>query len=46
MRKAPASMSHMFINDPVKPGLVERMFSTHPPIPNRIQRLRDIGGKF
>jgi heat shock protein HtpX len=46
MRKAPASMAHMFINDPVKPGLVERMFSTHPPIPNRIQRLREIGGKF
>jgi heat shock protein HtpX len=36
----------MYINDPVKPGLTERLFSTHPPIPQRIARLREIGTKF
>ncbi|MEO0026912.1 MAG: hypothetical protein RL716_243 [Actinomycetota bacterium] len=46
MRRASSSMAHMYINDPIKPGLVERVFSTHPPIPKRIERLREMGGKF
>ncbi|MEY3586748.1 MAG: hypothetical protein RJB32_44 [Actinomycetota bacterium] len=46
MRRASSSMAHMYINDPIKPGLVERMFSTHPPIPKRIERLGQIGSSF
>ena len=46
MRRASSSMAHMYISDPVKPGLVERVFSTHPPIPKRIERLRAMGGKY
>jgi heat shock protein HtpX len=46
MRRASQSMAHMYIADPIKPGLVERMFSTHPPIPDRIARLKKIGGSF
>ena len=46
MRKVNSSMAHMYINDPIKPGLVERMFSSHPPIPKRIERLKQIGTKF
>jgi heat shock protein HtpX len=46
MRRSSSSMAHMYINDPVKPGLTERLFSTHPPIPERIARLRQIGSKF
>jgi heat shock protein HtpX len=46
MRRSSSSMAHMYINDPVKPGLTERFFSTHPPIPERIARLRQIGSKF
>jgi heat shock protein HtpX len=46
MRRATASMAHMYIADPVKPGLTERLFSSHPPIPKRIERLRQMGGKF
>ena len=46
MRRASSSMAHMYIADPIKPGLVERAFSTHPPIPQRIARLRDMGGKY
>ena len=46
MRKASSAMAHMYINDPVKPGMTERLFSTHPPIPKRIARLREIGNNF
>jgi heat shock protein HtpX len=46
MRKVNSSMAHMYINDPIKPGLVERAFSTHPPIPKRVARLREIGSSF
>mgnify|MGYP006270449927 CR=1 FL=1 len=46
MRRASSSMAHMYIADPIKPGLVERMFSTHPPIPDRIARLQKIGSSF
>jgi heat shock protein HtpX len=46
MRRPSKSMAHMYISDPVKPGLVERMFSTHPPIPARIERLTKMGGAF
>lgn len=46
MRRANSAMAHMYINDPIKPGFVERVFSTHPPIPKRIARLKEIGSKF
>jgi heat shock protein HtpX len=36
----------MYISDPLKPGMVERAFSTHPPIPKRIERLQQIGRTF
>jgi heat shock protein HtpX len=46
MRRASPSMSHMYINDPVKPSLAQRAFSTHPPISKRIERLGVIGTSF
>jgi heat shock protein HtpX len=46
MRRASKSMAHMYISDPIKPGFVERVFSTHPPIPDRIARLKKIGSTF
>jgi heat shock protein HtpX len=46
MRKMSKSMAHMYIADPIKPGIVERAFSTHPPLPERIARLKKIGGGF
>jgi heat shock protein HtpX len=36
----------MYIADPIKPGFVERVFSTHPPIRSRIARLMQIGKGF
>jgi heat shock protein HtpX len=41
-----SSMAHMWIADPNKPGLIARLFGTHPPIPDRIARLEKIGGTF
>ncbi len=46
MQRANSAMAHMYINDPIKPGFVERAFSTHPPIPKRIERLKKIGTSF
>jgi heat shock protein HtpX len=46
MRRKSSAMAHMYIADPVKPGFVERMFSTHPPITKRIERLKLIGKGF
>jgi heat shock protein HtpX len=46
MRRASSSMAHMYISDPTKPGMVERLFSTHPPIPKRIARIMQMGNKF
>jgi heat shock protein HtpX len=46
MRRQNSSMAHMWIADPNKPGLIGRLFGTHPPIPDRIARLEKIGGTF
>jgi heat shock protein HtpX len=46
LQKQSSSMAHMWIADPVKPGIVDRMFATHPPIADRIERLQEMGGKF
>jgi len=46
MRKQNSSMAHLWINDPLKPGLMARLFSTHPPIPERVERLETMGGTF
>jgi len=46
MRRKSSSMAHMYIADPIKPGFVERVFSTHPPIRSRIARLMQIGKGF
>ena len=46
LRRASSSMAHMYISDPIKPGITERLFSTHPPRPARIKRLREIGSRF
>jgi heat shock protein HtpX len=40
------SMSHLWISDPNRPGFLSRMFATHPPIPDRVARLRGNATKF
>ncbi|MGV8876704.1 MAG: M48 family metallopeptidase [Rhodoglobus sp.] len=46
MVKQNATMAHMWISDPTKPGLMDRLFSTHPPIADRVKRLGEIGHTF
>ncbi|RJS19342.1 protease HtpX [Corallococcus sp. H22C18031201] len=42
--RAPAT-SHLFIVNPLHHGGVMSLFSTHPPIPERVRRLREMGAR-
>jgi heat shock protein HtpX len=46
VQRTNTSLSHLWISDPNKPGMMARLFSTHPPIPDRIQRLLENSTKF
>ncbi|MBH0024672.1 M48 family metalloprotease [Salinibacterium sp. SWN248] len=46
MQKQNSTMAHMWISDPTKPGIMDRLFSTHPPLADRVARLGKIGGGF
>ena len=46
LQKQQSSMAHLWIADPLKPGVMQRLFATHPPIPDRVRRLLDMGDKF
>ena len=46
VRRQNTSMAHMWISDPNKPSAVQKLFSTHPPIAERVERLHEIGGGF
>jgi heat shock protein HtpX len=46
LRKQQTTMAHMWISDPTRPGVVDRLFSTHPPIPDRIRRLLENSNRF
>lgn len=46
MRKQQSSTAQLFISNPLKPGLFSKLFSSHPPLEDRIKRLRDNAEKF
>ncbi|SFS08722.1 heat shock protein HtpX [Microbacterium sp. cf046] len=46
LKKANTSMAHLWIADPLQPNALARLFATHPPIPDRIERLQTMGGQF
>ena len=46
MQRQNSTMAHMWISDPTRPGLMDRLFSTHPPLADRVTRLGEMGGKF
>jgi heat shock protein HtpX len=46
MQKQSSSTAHLFFSNPLKPGMLATLFSTHPPLQERIARLKEKGGKF
>ena len=46
LKKQNTSAAHLFISNPLKPGIMGKLFSTHPPIEDRIKRLLSREGKF
>lgn len=46
MQKQSTASAHLFISNPLKPGMFSRLFSTHPPLEDRIARLRNNANKF
>lgn len=46
MQKQNSASAHLFISNPLKPGFLSGLFSTHPPLEERIARLRQNANKF
>ncbi len=46
MKQQSSTTAHLFLNDPLKPGFFSKLFSTHPPLEERIARLRNNAEKF
>lgn len=46
MQKQSSSTANLFMNNPLRPGFFSKLFSTHPPLEDRIARLRDNATKI
>lgn len=46
MKRQNSTMAHLWISDPMKPGVIDRMFASHPPIPDRVKRLIENSARF
>ncbi|MCA9327694.1 M48 family metalloprotease, partial [Candidatus Saccharibacteria bacterium] len=46
MKRQSTSTAHLFFSNPLKPGTLATLFSTHPPLDERIKRLQKNAGKF
>lgn len=46
MQKQSSSSAHMFLVNPLSPGFIGKLFSTHPPLQDRIARLEKSGNSF
>lgn len=46
MQKQNTASAHLFFNNPLKPSFFSKLFSTHPPLEERIARLRSNANKF
>jgi heat shock protein HtpX len=46
MQRQNTASAHLFFNNPLKAGFVNKLFGTHPPIEDRIARLRNNANKF
>ncbi|MEV8359362.1 M48 family metalloprotease [Microbacterium sp. NPDC076895] len=46
LRRENTSMAHLWFANPLSAKGMSRLFATHPPIPDRIERLHTMGGQF
>jgi heat shock protein HtpX len=46
MKHQNTASAHLFFSNPLKPGFFSKLFSTHPPLDERISRLRNKAGTF
>jgi len=46
LKKQQASMAHLWLADPIQPGVIDRMFQTHPPVAERVKRLMENKARF
>lgn len=46
MQRQSSATAHLFFNNPLKSGFLNKLFSSHPPLDERIARLRDNAAKF
>ncbi len=46
MQKQSSSTANLFMNNPLKPGFFSKLFRTHPPLEDRIARLRNNATKM
>lgn len=46
MKRQNTASAHLFFTNPLRPGFFSKLFSTHPPLEDRIKRLRNNEGKL
>jgi heat shock protein HtpX len=46
MQRQSTASAHLFFNNPLQPSFFSKLFSTHPPLEDRIARLRENANKF
>lgn len=46
MKKQQSATAQLFISNPLQPGFFSKLFSSHPPLEDRIKRLRQNADKF
>lgn len=46
LQRQSSSTAHLFFSNPLKPGSFSKLFSTHPPLEERIKRLHKNANKF
>lgn len=46
MRRQNTSTAHLFFANPLRSSVFSNIFSTHPPVEQRVERLRNMGNKF
>lgn len=46
LKRQNSSSAHLFFANPLKGASMARLFSTHPPIEDRVKRLREMSSKF